>query len=95
MAKGNRTDLKALRSMISEAHLILTTRTVLQGRAERACELLDTATKLADHLLSISPAAALGQKGGLKTAKRGSEYFRQLAAKRKNRAGGRPKKSGS
>ncbi len=78
--------------MISEAHLILTTTDLPQGRAERACELLDTAVKLADHLVSVSPAATLGQKGGLKTAKRGSDYFRKLAAMRKNRSGGRPKK---
>jgi hypothetical protein len=92
MPTRSRTDLKALREMIAQAHLILTTTTLPQGRAERACELLDTATKLADHLLTISPAATLGQKGGLKTAKRGSEYFRQLSARRKNHAGGRPRK---
>lgn len=41
----------------------------------------------------MTPAAIMGSKGGSETAKRGSDYFRQLAAKRKNRAGGRPKKS--
>jgi hypothetical protein len=40
------------------------------------------------------PAAVkLGRKGGKKIAKRGSEYFSQLQAKRKNRKGGRPPKS--
>jgi len=34
----------------------------------------------------------LGQRGGQKTAERGSEYFRQIAAKRLNKAGGRPKR---
>jgi hypothetical protein len=35
------------------------------------------------------PAAVkLGRKGGKKIAKRGSEYFSQLQAKRKNRKGG-------
>jgi hypothetical protein len=35
---------------------------------------------------------ATARKGGLKTAERGPEYFRQIAAMRKTRAGGRPKK---
>jgi len=38
-------------------------------------------------------AVALGRKGGKKIAKRGSEYFKQLQAKRKHRRGGRPPKS--
>ena len=33
-----------------------------------------------------------GRKGGATTAKRGPEYFRQIAAMRKTRAGGRPRK---
>jgi len=33
-----------------------------------------------------------GRKGGLTTAERGPDYFRQIAAMRKTRAGGRPKK---
>jgi hypothetical protein len=33
-----------------------------------------------------------GRIGGRETAKRGPEYFRQIAAMRKNRKGGRPKK---
>jgi len=40
------------------------------------------------------PAAVeLGRKGGKKIAKRGSDYFRKLQAKRKHRKGGRPPKS--
>jgi hypothetical protein len=35
--------------------------------------------------------ARSGQIGGKKTAERGSEYFRKIAAMRKTRAGGRPK----
>jgi hypothetical protein len=38
-------------------------------------------------------AVKLGRKGGREIAKRGSEYFRQLQAKRKRRRGGRPPKS--
>jgi hypothetical protein len=89
MAK--RADLKALRNMIAEADLILSTTTLPQGRAERAHELLGTAVKLADHLLTEKPAAVLGAKGGKKTAERGPEYFKQIAAMRKTRGGGRPK----
>jgi len=37
-------------------------------------------------------AVALGKKGGKRTAERGPEYFRKLQAKRKTRAGGRPRK---
>ncbi|HYL74711.1 MAG TPA: hypothetical protein VEU96_10935 [Bryobacteraceae bacterium] len=33
-----------------------------------------------------------GRKGGTKTAERGPDYFRQIAAMRKTRAGGRPRK---
>jgi hypothetical protein len=41
-----------------------------------------------------NPAAvALGRLGGRKTAERGPEYFRKIAAKRKHFRGGRPKKS--
>lgn len=90
MAKRN--DLKALRQMIAEAHSILRTTTLPEQRAERAYELLGSALFLADNLIEESPAAVLGAKGGKVTAKRGSEYFRQIAAKRKTRAGGRPRK---
>jgi hypothetical protein len=88
MAK--RADLKALRNMIAEADLILSTTILPEGRAERASELLGTAVKLADHLLTEKPAAVLGAKGGKKTAERGPEYFKKIAAMRKTRAGGRP-----
>jgi hypothetical protein len=40
-----------------------------------------------------SPAAKqLGRLGGTATAKRGPEYFRELAARRKTHGGGRPRK---
>lgn len=74
------------------AHLMLTTTELPEGRSRRACELLGTALKLPDHFLKESPAVALGKLCGQKIAKRGSDYFRQLAAKRKRRAGGRPRK---
>ncbi len=79
--------------MISEAHDILRTTNLPERRAERAYELLTTALHLADDLLEVSPAAALGAKGGKTTAKRGSEYFRKIAAMRKEHKGGRPVKA--
>lgn len=90
MAK--RGDLKALRNIIGEADTILSTTTLPQGRSERAHELLGTAVKLADHLLSEKPATVLGAKGGRKTAQRGPDYFAKIAAMRKTRGGGRPPK---
>lgn len=84
-------DLKALRRMIAEAKTLLETSPELpQGRTARALELLGDSVLLADHLLTIEPAAILGAKGGKVTAKRGPEYFRKIAAMRKTRAGGRP-----
>lgn len=85
-------DLKALRNMISEAHKVIATTNLPESRSERVYELLTAALHLADHLVSVSPAAELGKKGGTKTAERGPEYYAQIAAMRKTRAGGRPKK---
>jgi hypothetical protein len=90
-----KTDLHALRNLISEADLILSTTALPEGRAERCRELLKAAVAMADHLFNTPPAAALGKKGGLKTAQRGPEYFRQIAGMRKTRAGGRPRSSHS
>ena len=59
------------------------------GRAAgRAVERL----RRAADTLSMNPASLLGRIGGAKTAERGPDYFRQIAAMRKTRAGGRPKK---
>lgn len=94
MAK--RQDLKALRNMIAEAKNLLDTSPELpEGRTQRAQELLGDSVILADYLLTLEPAAILGRKGGKATAKRGSDYFRKIAAMRKTRAGGRPRKGGS
>ncbi len=86
-------DLHALRNILDEAHVILTTIDLPQGRVKRAAQLLTSALALADDLIAApSVAVALGQRGGLKTAERGSDYFRKIAAKRKTRGGGRPRK---
>ena len=82
--------------MIDEAHTILETTTLPQGRTERAKELLGTALKLAGHLMDENPAAKMGAKGGKTTAKkmleRDPDYYKRIAAMRKTKAGGRPKK---
>jgi hypothetical protein len=87
-----RNDIRSLRNMIAEAHDILRTTTLPESRSERAYELLTAALSLADHLMEQSPAVTLGTKGGKATAKRGPEYFREIAAKRKSFKGGRPPK---
>jgi len=80
--------------MITEAELILSTTELPEGRAVRSRELLSSAITLVDDLLASAktPAAALGRKGGSVTAQKGSDHFRKLAAMRKTRAGGRPRK---
>lgn len=88
---GKKNDLKALRNLIKEAHDILRTTSLPEGRSERAYELLTAAMSLVDTISQNSPAAILGAQGGKQTAKRGSEYFRQIAAMRKENKGGRPK----
>ena len=40
----------------------------------------------------LTAAEKRGRKGGTKTAERGPDYYRQIAAMRKTRAGGRPRK---
>lgn len=93
---SNRTELRTLNKLLLEADLILSTTELPQGRAVRCREILRSALALTDDLLKqtkMPAAAVLGRKGGFQTAKRGSDYFRQLAAKRKTRAGGRPRKA--
>lgn len=89
---SKRNDLKSLRNLIAEARELLTPTNLPEGRSQRAHELLTAAVHLADDLLEESPAATLGAKGGKQTAKRGPDYFRKIAAMRKERKGGRPSK---
>jgi hypothetical protein len=96
MAKPS-TELRALKNLISEAELILSTTTLPENRSKRALELLRAASALTDDLIGqakLTPAAIMGSKGGNSTmAKLGSDHFRKLAALRKTRAGGRPKRT--
>jgi hypothetical protein len=92
---AERASLLALKRLISQAELIYSDRAVPAAQRERGGELFIAALALVDDLLTqgrSTAAAELGAKGGSQTAKRGSDYFRQLAAKRKTRAGGRPRK---
>lgn len=87
-------DLRALRRLVSQADAVLATIPNPHPSIAASRESLRAATKLADYLASVKPAAVLGQQGGSTTAKKyGSEHFRELAAKRKTHAGGRPRKS--
>jgi hypothetical protein len=86
--------LSALRQLLIQTREVLTGVTLPEGRAERAHELLDSAIALSEDLLyADNPAAALGAKGGKRTAARGPEYFKKIAGMRKKRSGGRPKKT--
>src|ERR1700687_4329538 len=95
---SNRTDLTALKKLLSETDLTLATTELPQNRTARCRELLRTALALADDLISqakLPAAAILGRKGGSVTAKRGSAYVRNLPARRKTHGGGRPRKESS
>jgi hypothetical protein len=54
MPNVNRQDLEALRNMVAQAHLIVSTKPLMEGGIERMRELLDTAEQLADFLLTDS-----------------------------------------
>ena len=91
-----RTELAALKNLISEADLILNiTPPLPENRTARCRELLASALALTSDLLKQAKtpsAVTLGRKGGLASAKKGSDYFRKLAARRKKHGGGRPRK---
>jgi hypothetical protein len=90
---ADRSFIEALRNLLSEVDLPISTTVPLpENRTPRCRELLRAALALAGDLGSqtkMTPAAIMGRKGGTTTAKRGSEYFQQLAAERKTQAGGK------
>jgi hypothetical protein len=95
---SNRKELTALKNLISETDHILATTDLPQNRTARCRELLSAALALTDDLLKqtgLPAAAILGAKGDSVTARRGSDYFRKLAARRKHHRGGRPPKESS
>lgn len=93
---SNRTELRSLKNMLTQADLILSTSPPLPQNRTAACrELLESALALTDDLLkqSVTTAVIMGRKGGKVTARRhGPEHYRQMAAQRKTHAGGRPRK---
>jgi hypothetical protein len=96
---SQRTELTTLKNLLTETDYLLATLPPLpENRTARCRELLTSALALTDDLLKqgkTPPAVALGRKGGLVSAKKGSDYFRRLAAKRKTHGGGRPRKADS
>jgi hypothetical protein len=95
--QSNRSELQALKNLISETDLILSTTAPLpENRTPRCRELLSAALALTDDLLKqeqVAPALALGHKGGSTTSRRhGAEHYRMMAASRKTHGGGRPRK---
>jgi hypothetical protein len=69
-------------------------RQSLSARGLEECRaIISQALSRAERLSQsiASTPAKLGKQGGDKTARRGPEYFRRIAAMRKTHAGGRPK----
>src|ERR1035438_10441356 len=94
----DRASLQTLRNLISDTDLILeTTPDLPQNRTACCRENLCAALALTEDMLKqqrMTPAAALGHKGGSTTSQRHvAEHYRQMAAARKTRAGGRPRKN--
>jgi hypothetical protein len=93
----DRSSLQALKNLIADTDLILeTTPDLPQNRTACCRDNLKAALALVDDLLKqqrTTPAAVMGHKGGSVTAKKhGPEHYRKMAAARKTRAGGRPRK---
>jgi hypothetical protein len=94
---SDRASLVALRDLIADTDLTLETIPDLpQNRTAHCRENLRAALALAEDLIKqqrMTAAAVLGHKGGSTTAKRlGVEHYRKMAAARKTRGGGRPRK---
>lgn len=85
-------DLKALKRLIKELERVIKIGPIPVGIQNRSAELFHSIYALTDDLIERTPAKQLGALGGAKTAERGPEYFKQIAAMRKTNAGGRPKK---
>jgi hypothetical protein len=97
--ESNRASIEALKNMLSEVDLILsTTHSLPENRTARCRELLASSMALADDLKNQGrekPAAVLGHRGGSATSERhGTEHYRMMAAARKTHGGGRPRKQG-
>jgi len=97
---SDRSSLLALRNLIADTDLTLETIPNLpQNRTAHCRENLRTALALVNDLIkqqrmtATAAGAILGHKGGSTTARRfGPEHYRRMAAARKTRGGGRPRK---
>jgi hypothetical protein len=94
---STRRDLKALHRLINQADLVLDTIPGPHPSVASARESLTAALALAKELAKREPdAASLGARGGNATkaanVARDPDYYRNIAAMRKTRAGGRPRK---
>jgi hypothetical protein len=94
---SDRASLVALRDLIADTDLTLETIPDLpQNRTAHCRKNLRAALALTEDLIKqqrTSAAAVLGHKGGSATSsKLGTEHYRKMAAARKTRGGGRPKK---
>jgi len=95
--ESNQASIEALKNMLSEVDLILSTTDPLpENRTARCRELLASSMALADDLPNQGrekPSVVLGHKGGSATsARHGTEHYRMMAASRKVHGGGRPRK---
>src|ERR1035438_8674791 len=93
---SDRNSLLALRDLIADTDLTLETIPKLpQNRTAHCRENLRAALALVDDIIGQqgkTAAAIIGSKGGSATsAKFGPDHFRQMAAKRKVKSGGRPR----
>jgi hypothetical protein len=94
---SDRASLVILRDLIADTDLTLETIPDLpQNRTAHCRENLRAALALADDIIKqqrMTPAAALGRKGGSTTARKlGVDHYRKMAAARKTHGGGRPRK---
>lgn len=96
---ADRDSLDALKNLLEQADLILETASPLPENRTATCrENLRAALAITDDLtrqakIKTLPAAVLGHKGGSVTSQRhGIEHYRKMAAARKRRDGGRPRK---
>ena len=91
-----RSDVRTLKNLIDQAYLIASSDPLPKGGMESLKENLDAARAMIRVLLmrpdAETIAAELGKRGGQETAKRGPAYYSEIAALRKTKAGGRPKK---
>ena len=90
---SNRTDLRTLKRLLCDTDLSLSATVALpENRTARCRELLKAAIAMTDDLIAHSRSPEeedRAKKGGLVIAQRGSDYLRQLAARRKTRGGRR------